>query len=161
MKDIKNINMTIFTDFMSQDNFKDLIYSNYSVDKCIIGALEQTENGKEHFHVFVSLNRKVNFDGFKKVFHSAHIEQVYGSIKQNYDYCCKNGEPYYISFNIKDFLEKEEKKEEIEKDLIKDIFIEKLPLKIIIMKYPKYAIYNIRSIRELIEIREEDDKKNN
>ena len=153
---LKNVNLTIFSEFLSQEDFKDLLYSSYSVDKCIIGATEITTNEKEHYHCYVSLSRKVGFEGFKKTFPSAHIEQVYGSIKQNYDYCCKCGEPFYISFDINNFLQKEELKDSIERDLINDIFINKLPLKVIILKYPKYAIYNIRSIKELIEVRDNE-----
>lgn len=151
-KDIKNINLTIFTEYLTQQQFKDILYSNYSVDKCIIGALEKTQNEKEHFHCYVSLMRKVNFDKFKNIFASIHIEQVYGTLKQNYSYCCKEGEPFYCSFDLKEL----DTKEDIESALINDIFINKLPIKVIILKYPKYAIYNIKSIKELIEIRDNE-----
>lgn len=157
-KDIKNVNLTIFTDYLKQEDFKDLLYTSYSVDKCIIGANEITKNQKEHYHCYVSLSRKVNFEGFKKTFPSVHIEQVFGSVKQNYDYCCKCGEPFYISFDINNYLQKEELKDTIERALINDIFVEELPIKVIILKYPKYAIYNIRSIKDLIDIRDSEKK---
>lgn len=148
-KDLKNINLTIFTDYLSQSDFKDLLYNNYSIDKCIIGALEKSKQEKEHFHSYVSFTRRVGFEAFKRLFNNIHIEQVYGTLKQNYDYCCKEGVPFYCSFDLQEL----ESKDDIERALITDLLVNKLPLKVILLKYPKYAIYNFKNIKEIVDIR--------
>lgn len=150
MKDLKNVNLTIFKKDLSQQDFKDKLYNNYSISKCIIGHLEKTKQEKEHYHCYVSFTRKVGFDNFKNIFPFIHIEQVYGSLKQNYDYCTKEGVPFYCSFDISEL----DSKEDIERALINDILIEKYPLKFILLKYPKFAIYNFKNIKELVDIRD-------
>lgn len=152
-------NITIFSEYCNQQNALNIINSALNVRRLIIGSLEMTQNGKEHYHIYLELERKCRFERIKELFPNCHIESVFGTIKENYDYLTKEGQCYYINFNINDFLEKKEKQDEIERQLINDIFIEKYNIKYIILKYPKYAIYNINAIKLLIEIRDMEEIK--
>ena len=147
----KNYNFTTFIENMTQQQFKDVVLSNYQIDKIIIGALEHTESGKEHFHCYVSFIKKVRFDTIKKDFPQSHIEVCFGDIQANYKYCTKEGEPFFVNFDILDYLEKNQKEEKCYNQLMIDIFVNELSFKEILMKYPKFAIYNFNNIKSIYD----------
>lgn len=59
--------------------------------KYIIGK-EIGENGTPHLQGFLSANKKVRFETLKKVYPRLHLEASRGSMKQNYEYCSKDGD---------------------------------------------------------------------
>ena len=147
----KNYNFTTFIEYMTQQDFKDTILSNFQVSKIIIGSIEHTESGKEHFHCYVSFDKNVRFDTIKNNFPQSHIEVCFGDLQANYKYCTKEGDPFFINFDILDYLEKNQKEEKCYNQLMIDIFINELSFKEILMKYPKFAIYNFNNIKSIYD----------
>lgn len=72
--------------FPEWENVKHKIdYMAYAKETC-------PTTGKEHFQGFAYAKTAIKFGGWKKLFPTAHIEQMRGSFVENEKYCSKQGE---------------------------------------------------------------------
>ncbi len=62
-----------------QNNFKSIRYYCFAEEK----------GNKHHIHIYISFSSPVRFSQIKKYFKEAHIEQAFGTSKQNRDYIRK------------------------------------------------------------------------
>ena len=75
------------------NNYNDSIYqavTSYKTDYLIVGK-EIGESGTPHLQIYFYKNTKITFNGLKKTFPTAHIEQAKGTPQQNQTYCSKEG----------------------------------------------------------------------
>ncbi len=96
--------------------FKKLTQRHTFID--YIFGLEKGEEGTPHIQGFVNFKNAITFRSMKKAFPKAHIEKAKGSIKQNFEYCSKDGD--FIS-NIDLRSHQEKIIDEIINDEYKDV----------------------------------------
>lgn len=158
---LKKIITTSFIEFINQQEFIDLLNSNFNVKILVVGATEKTTTDKEHFHSYLEFARQIRFSSFKNIFNNIHLETIKGTPLDNYNYVTKEG-LFYSNISFEELkktydLKKEEK--DICEAVIEDILDNGLTLYEILKKYPKFAFYNFKTIQEIKNISLTIDKK--
>lgn len=163
-KAIRRITGDIYLKFgYSQEDFKEFCISNYEMKTFLIGVTELTEEEdkpieeRQHFHYYIEFACAKDWKSLQSdlVFFKSHFEVCRASLLENYNYCCKEG-CYYKNIEIEKLFDDKALQKQIEQALIDDIFKNNLSLKLLCMKYPKYAIYHINNIKLLYQIKEEE-----
>lgn len=89
-KSLKTMFLTCWVEYITQEELK-LKCEFLEYDNLIIGAIENTENEKQHFHALINLKHSKRFNTLKSIFgDSTHIEKV-GKISNAYEYVKKEG----------------------------------------------------------------------
>lgn len=157
---IKKIITTSFLEYISPQDFFDLLNSNFNVKTLVIGDIEKTTTDKEHFHSYIEFSRQIRFSSFKSVFPNIHLETIRGNPLDNYNYVSKEGLFYSnISFEeLNKLYERQLDEKDICEAVIEDILDNGLSLYQILKKYPKFAFYNFKTIQEIKNISLSIDK---
>lgn len=66
------------------------IKQRHSITRCVVGY-EKGANGTRHLQGYLESKNPVRLSTLKDIYDSAHWEFAFGSAKENYDYCTKDG----------------------------------------------------------------------
>jgi len=147
-KNIRKIVGTIFNKYGNQQDFYDRVVATWNYKKLLIGETEQApQTGEEHYHFYIEFNNSKDFDAVVNKLNpfKPHIESLRTNELAIWEYCTKEG-LFFANYNIEDIITKEVWKAKIESAVIEDIIENKMPIKELIKKYPKYALYNHKAI---------------